>query len=517
MPKSPKISRKIKILAYGDSPDVPSGFGTVMKNLFYYLGNSGYYDIDYFGINDRGNWKDPDEYPYRVYQAMPPGEQDPYGRSRFVDVLRGGGFDLQPPWDIVFFLNDPFVLENPIPFFNLGTLPAGRDIQKTHYLKLPPETWFKTVGYFPVDSAVKPHWVLSAINLVDYPVTYTAYGSREIIKADRQLDNPTGVKPLIIPHGNNPADFYPLKPEVINQFKQDFFKGSVREETFVVIVVGRNQRRKDLPRAMKVFKEFQKRRPDSFLYIHAEEREAWGSLEEAALQFGLRRGRDWNYPEDFSATKGVPTNILNALYNCADVNLSMTQGEGWGLPLTEAMATKTINLAPAHTSIPELFNLDIAVQDSQSEHAQRSRSPLQRGVGSSSMRVCESERLLTDLNELINYPIRGLPVAAGTTSSEWICHGAPDLERVRPLANVDDAVTKLLWIYDHPSQVKAIERRAYQWISRLTWEKIAGRWDKLFQQIFTELEHERARPDQIKAKWQNLKIPSRPHPQNVSR
>jgi hypothetical protein len=72
-----KLVRPIKILAYGDSPVIPSGFGTVMKNIFYYLGKSGRYDIDIFGINDRGNWKDPKIYPYHVYQALPPGETDP--------------------------------------------------------------------------------------------------------------------------------------------------------------------------------------------------------------------------------------------------------------------------------------------------------------------------------------------------------------------------------------------------------------------------------------------------------
>src|SRR5690606_13443813 len=148
-------------------------------------------------------------------------------------------------------------------------------------------------------------------------------------------------------------------------------------DTFIVTIVGRNQIRKDIPRAMKIFKEFQKRRPDSFLYLHAQEKEAWGSLEEVALQLNLRHGRDWSYPTDFIANKGFPTDVVNAIYNVSDVLLTATQGEGWGLPITEAMATKTINLAPSHTSIPELLG-----------------------------------------NE------RGLMYKAGSTATEWINHGA---------------------------------------------------------------------------------------------
>ena len=136
-------------------------------------------------------------------------------------------------------------------------------------------------------------------------------------------------------------------------------------------------------------------------------------------------------------------------------------------------------------------------------------------AGSRGRTILSSNRL--DIDELIKYPLRGIPVLAGSTSSEWICHGSPDLERVRPLGNVDDAVAKLLWVYDHPNEVKAIQNRAYQWISRLTWQKVAHQWDKLFQKAYTDLETERTHPKKVIKKWQNIKIPSRPHPSNVSR
>jgi glycosyltransferase involved in cell wall biosynthesis len=490
----PTIDGKIRLLAFGDSPVVPSGFGTVMKNIFYHLGKTGRFQIDIFGINDRGAWKDPDLHPYRVYQALPPGETDPYGRSRFVDIVRGGGIDLEPYWDLIFFLNDPFVLEKPIPYFKLGTIPAVKSIQKTHYTHLPPETWFKTIGYFPVDSPVKPHWVKQAISQVDYPVAYTEYGHQEIEKASWLLDDPFDSKKLaIIPHGNNFDEFYPLPKSTTDQFKKDFFQGAVREETFVVIVVGRNQRRKDLPRAMKIFKEFQKRRPDSFLYIHAQDQEEWGSLQEIALQLNLKQGTDWNHPQDFVAAKGFPANIVNALYNSADVHLSATQGEGWGLPLSEAMATKTINLAPHHTSIPELFNTT--------------------GKSTSGVKEVRTPKV----KDLATLSLRGIPYAAGSTTSEWTCHGSADLERIRPLGNVDDAVQKLLWIYDHPKEVKQITTRAHKWIQTLPWSKVAAQWDTLFQKAYQALEKERTHPQKTAQKWQAIPIPSRPHPANKTK
>jgi glycosyltransferase involved in cell wall biosynthesis len=396
--------------------------------------------------------------------------------------MRGGGIDLQPHWDLVFILNDPFVLENPIPYFQMGTLPALRDIQKTYYTKLPPDTWFKTIGYFPVDSPVKPHWVESAINLVDMPVTYTQYGYDEIVIADMLLDNATGVKPKIIPHGNDFNDFHPLETATVEQFKKDYFGSRLQKETYIVTVVGRNQRRKDIPRAMKIFKEFQKRRPDAFLYIHAEEQENWGSLAETAQQFNLRLNQDWGYPQDFIATKGIPQEVLNGIYNASDVHLSATQGEGWGLPITEAMATKTLNLAPAHTAISELFNLPNVRAD---------------------RCVCPSAQ------EIPTLKLRGIPLANATTSSEWTCHGAPDLERIRPLANVDDAVAKLLWIYDNPDQTKPIINRAYKWIKTLDWDVVADQWDQLLQKAYADLQKERQSPQKTAAKWSKIKIPTR--------
>ncbi len=472
----PRTVRPIKILAYGDSPVVPSGFGTVMYNIFSRLGNTQDYSIDIIGINDRGAWKDPDLHPYHVYAAEIHREKDPFGRASFIDILRGGGLDLQPPWDIVFMFNDPFVLEAEIPYFKLGTIPAAKDIQKTHYTQLPPEMWFKTIGYFPVDSPLKPHWINGAIAQVDKPVLYTQYALNEFQKANDLLDAPHEINPQVIPHGNNFDHFYPLEKVVTQQFRRDFFKKSVREETFLVVAVGRNQVRKDLARTMKIFREFQKRRPDSFLYIHAQDQDAWGSLMEVGYQLGLKQGKDWNFPEDFAASKGFPHEILNGIYNSADCILSTTLGEGWGLPLTEAMATKTIVLAPNITSIPEIFNT-------------------------------QKIKKITDMETLVNQPIRGIPLLAGSTSSEWVNLGAKDLERFRPLTNVDDAVQKLLWIYDNQDKLQPIIDRAFDWIQQLNWDNVVQQWDKLFKQTFKELEIERKNPESTQQKRAKDSIP----------
>ncbi len=46
---------------------------------------------------------------------------------------------------------------------------------------------------------------------------------------------------------------------------------------------------------------------------------------------------------------------LCKIYNAADLLLSTSLGEGWGLPLTEAMACGTPVAGPKHTSVAEIL------------------------------------------------------------------------------------------------------------------------------------------------------------------
>ena len=46
--------------------------------------------------------------------------------------------------------------------------------------------------------------------------------------------------------------------------------------------------------------------------------------------------------------------MLNELYNCFDCFVTTTTAEGWGLTVTEAMATKTKVICPIHTSLSEI-------------------------------------------------------------------------------------------------------------------------------------------------------------------
>lgn len=465
-----KNKEKIKLLVWADSPAVSTGFATVSRNIFKPLAESGDYEIDIIGINDRGGWKDPEKHPYRIFPAKIGIDTgigaDFHGRPRLITSLLGKDDDLKPPWDIIFTLNDPFILEQPIPGFNEGTMKILEQTRDIFKKKLPSEYHYKIVSYWPVDSPLKGNWIVNSMAPPDRTVAYTEYGKEQILKANDFLDEPTDIKDKlsVINHGINIDDFHVLPKSEVKKFREDFFEGQVKDDTFLIVEVARNQMRKDLPRSLQVFAEFLKRRPDSFLYLHCKETDAWGSLREYARNWPiLEFGKNWGCPATFSVNKGFPIEVVNMIYNVADCVLSTSLGEGWGFYNTEAMAAKTIVVGPNNTTTPELFGYD-------------------------------KNDDISDMDNL-HSKVRGVPVMCETTQSEWATYGPTDFERIRPLTNVDDAVKKLIWVYDNPAKVGKMTVCAHKWVQGITWDKVVKKWDELFKDVYEELKKERDKAD----------------------
>jgi hypothetical protein len=112
-----------------------------------------------------------------------------------------------------------------------------------------------------------------------------------------------------------------------------------------------------------------------------------------------------------------------------------------------------------------------------------------------------------NLTKILKHPVRGIPLITGKTKSEWINHGAEDLERFRPLTNVEDAVDKLLWVYDHPKEVNKITNRAYKWVTKLDWDTVTAQWEQLINRTYKTLQQERQNPDNVFRKWQSYRLP----------
>lgn len=466
--------KKIRLLVLADSPTSATGFAQVSRNILNRLAKTGKFAIDVIGINYHGDYYDRDKFPYAIYPAMPQGWADMYGRDRVTAALTGGQekYGLVPGWDIIFTIQDPFVIEG------LGlNYPFAEQLKVTEAMwkrMLPPDQWFKWVAYWPVDAELKENWVTKAMALPDTNVAYCDWGKEQILKWDK----PDGFKtkfslaqkegsnktpamftspPLkdrieVIHHGVDTEVFKPLPEKEVKAFRKQYFGDHVKDDTFLVINVSRNQPRKDLARTLAAFAKFKEKVPNSHLYLHCQANDAGGGIEEMAHNFNLVIGTDYSVPTDFSANSGYPVETVNKIYNAADLCISTTLGEGWGFITTEAMATKTPICAPYITSIRDIFGGK-------------------------------------EGDELDQF--RGVPVRAGSTDSEWICMGLDDNERIRPLTNVSDMVEKMMWVYTNPEKVKQMTDRAYEWVQTLAWDNIAKQWAEVFDRTYAELQKER--------------------------
>lgn len=401
---------KIKILALGDYC-CSTGFATVMSNIMSELNATGRYDIDVIGINFDGNPDyDTSRFPGRVWPAVSALQMagpygDPYGRQRFLDRLGMGIYD------VVFILQDTFIVQELIG----PMLETYNQIDKK----------FKVVYYFPFDATPKKEWVDKVVCNVDYPVAYTEYAKNEALKFMPELAQ----KLDVIYHGTNIADFYPIeKQEEIDHFRETYFAGKTKGR-FLLTNVNRNQSRKDIVRNFMILAELRKRGYDSpMLYLHMQHDDQGGNILVMADHFGFKIGEDYILPnqQGFSAQWGFPVEVLNFIYNSSDAILSTTLGEGWGLSITEAMATKRPMIAPDHTSITEMM-----------------------ADG------------------------RGHLVKAGANPSMWM-QKELDNERLRPLMDVEDAADKICALVD--GKAPDTTKKAYDWVQNLTWQKICERW-----------------------------------------
>lgn len=475
--------KKIKLLVLADAPVVATGFAQVSKNILNRLAKTEKYDIDVIGINFKGNPYDQAKFPYKIFPAQPQGHADMYGRPLLLQAISGlqEKEGLVGPWDIIFTIQDPFIIEG----MGIG-FPWAEQLRVTGELwkrTLPPEFWFTWVAYFPVDSVLKENWVTKSIMMPDHVVAYCDYGKAEMLKHDKEnmelgfnlkmqdtAETKRGklkVTPLkdrveVIQHGVDLNVFKPLDKKEVKAFRDQYFSGQVTEDTFLVVNISRNQPRKDIARTIAAFAELKTKVPKTHLYLHMRNEDAGGTIDEIARQYGLKPGEDYSLPHDFDAGIGYGVEIVNKIYNAADVCVTTTLGEGWGFITSEAFATKTPVVAPNITSITDIFG-------------------------------CHEK--MEDLNNWLNNggwdQVRGIPVLAGSTSSEFICLGLTDNERVRPLTNVSDLVDKLMFVYENPTKVKKIVDRAFEWVQDYSWEKIVDRWVVIFDRAFTELDKQR--------------------------
>ena len=262
---------------------------------------------------------------FKMYPASNRFQQAPFGEDRIREIV-----EKERP-DIVFSLNDPWIVSEQY-----------RRIQDLHQQKK-----FKFVGYLTMDSynwlgGIDPH-----INDWDGVIAFTEFGAHEFVKSGVRI-------PIaVIPHGLDRDVFYPMDQEEARE------KLGLKKDIFIVLNGNRNQFRKRMDITVAAFAKFAAGRPDAQLYMHMGLKDqGWDLMPLFAREMG-KNGLDPNGRIIMTSNSPNPPNVstemLNWIYNCADVGVNTTKGGGWELVNFENAACRVAQVVPDHTSTKEVF------------------------------------------------------------------------------------------------------------------------------------------------------------------
>lgn len=311
-----------KILWYGDACS-NTGFGRVTHSVLTHLSKE--HEVAVIGINYNG---DPHEYDFKIYPASNLHCADRFGLPRLVEI-----FNKEKP-DVFICLNDIWVI--------------NQVWERIHFLK--EKNKFKFVAYFPTDSERYPNEMLRHIPHWDLAITFT------VQQANRILSH--GISPSrmgVLPHGVDLSKFNPMPREEARKAL------NLPLDKFIVLNANRNQPRKQIDLTIKAFAEFAQDKPDTMLYLHMGAKDmGWEIIPLFEREMKLRDLDPTNRlvltSTDINYIAAPPDELLNKIYNAADVGLNTTNGEGWGLVAFEHAACRKPQVQPCHTSCMDLWD-----------------------------------------------------------------------------------------------------------------------------------------------------------------
>lgn len=199
-----------------------------------------------------------------------------------------------------------------------------------------------TVYYGPVEGAPILPAYAAAFREATQAFTITQW-SADQLKIGFGLDIPW------VYHGVDPTVFHPARPGQRQELRRRFGW----EDRFVVMYVARNAGRKGLDRLIKAAAVARESVPNLHLYLHTaplDTRTFGGTLGGMDLGwFGHLYGTSdiTDYPAITQGDRGTAQRELADRYRAADLYVSTSAVEGFGLPLVEAMASGLPVVVPA--------------------------------------------------------------------------------------------------------------------------------------------------------------------------
>lgn len=331
-----------RILWLGDA-GVTTGFAQVTHQIGERLVTRFGHDVHVLAVNHKGDHV-PTNLKLYVPTMLEP--RDTWGRSRFVEMLG----KVMP--DVVISLNDPVVL-----LHHLFRNDRDPGLALARYAPI--------LAYLPVDGANYPDQIQRLPELV---------GNLAPLEG-AMTDQPTLVPVVMAEHGNT---VFPDAPLVYHGVDTDMFRpptersiamsnGTVVRskadakralglpaKAKLIVRVDRNSLRKNFADTYKALAPIMQRDPDVHVWFHCRPDDPAGVDLNLLLTRDMSIADRFHGPKELSNLKGWQTEDLVAVYAAADLFVSTSAGEGFGLTLAEAAACEVPIVAMNVSAIPEV-------------------------------------------------------------------------------------------------------------------------------------------------------------------
>lgn len=325
---------KPRILIVTESPHFASGYSGVAKNLAKSFTRK--FDIGFLAWGWSGYLPNYYEMPERVNLGHPAKYYHVMGNRFGTDVFDVVVDAFKP--DVIFYIADTFML--------MGNLAA--QVQKYRGK-------ICQVFYFPVDGDCFPLPWVPFLQQFDGLVTFTEYAKREIEKVTKDL------RIDVVHHGVDLSVFKPVSQSDKKQIKNQLLPFA--KDKFLVSWVGRNFVRKNPQAILQALSHWDKNLgglpKDLAVYMHTADNDPAGFPLSEVIKRDFPEVTPYVFfPANHNVNDGIPVQMLAQIYQSSDLFVSTAMGEGWGLPITEAMASKVPVIVPDNSACREQAGLD---------------------------------------------------------------------------------------------------------------------------------------------------------------
>lgn len=269
-----------------------------------------------------------------------------------------------------------------------------------------------TLNYVPIEgSDLPPLWRIIWQHCE--PVAMSRFGQVELEKL-------MGVVPPLVTHGVSDT-FFPISPTRPGRWRGQLVNSKDQAKAAfgwagktVILRTDRLVARKNYPALFRLMRPVLAAHPEALLVIHCAPYDEGGSLGEfVSREPGAHQiGSAWGHPQieltkAHDTFRGLSDEELNVLYNAADIYVSPTMAEGFGLTLAEAAAVGVpvvttdyaagpeavgpgALLAPVRSLLTNIYAHEWALvdEDTMSAHVERlvSKPALRREIGEAGRR-----------------------------------------------------------------------------------------------------------------------------------